>query len=313
MHPVLALSGGSVTWYVARDGCRHPRVSHRERAARDLDVVPLEQPHVAALRRRVRAPQCLAAGARVPRHPCGDGCRRLVRTDPVGRRGGPLRVGVPAILAWPRRRRRRPPHRAGGDQPLAPSDRLHHLAIRALACVRVLAGRGVARPRYRLRYEHRAGTGVHRRVRRRGAGCRRTARRCRPRGRGRVRARSVSRRWRSPRSSSSCGWCRVRSPMVGPARPGRLPASSPRCRARRRRAPQGRRRPSPGGKTAPTPDRCVPGGRVRRHRQGHATRGRDRLEGAGGAESHRHPVERRDRHASTSSSPARPSPTGACR
>ena len=27
-----------------------------------------------------------------------------------------------------------------------------HLAIRALACVRVLAGRGVARPRYRLRY-----------------------------------------------------------------------------------------------------------------------------------------------------------------
>ena len=38
----------------------------------------------------------------------------------------------------------------GGDQPSAPSHRLHHLEIRALACVRVLADRGVAWSRCRL-------------------------------------------------------------------------------------------------------------------------------------------------------------------
>ena len=55
----------------ARDGDRHPGAPHRQRAARDRDVVPLEQPHLAALRRGVRAPQRLAARAGVPRRARG--------------------------------------------------------------------------------------------------------------------------------------------------------------------------------------------------------------------------------------------------
>ena len=80
---------------------------------------------MAAFRRRVRAPQCLAARARVPRDSHSDRGRRFVRADPLDRRGRPVHLGVPAVLARPRRRRLRPAPRAGGDQPAAPSDRLH--------------------------------------------------------------------------------------------------------------------------------------------------------------------------------------------
>ena len=73
-------------------------------------------------------------------------------------------------------------------------------------------------------------------------------------------ARSVSRRWRSPRCCSSSGWCRVRSPMGGPARPGHPPASSPRCRARPAPGTAGAAAAasSSGGKTAPTQTGAFP-------------------------------------------------------
>ncbi len=87
MNAVLAASGGSAYWYLTRStgGGRAAAADARDRARRGRRA-PLEHAAVAALHRRLAAPQRLVAGDDVPRRARHHLGARQLRTDLAARR-----------------------------------------------------------------------------------------------------------------------------------------------------------------------------------------------------------------------------------
>ncbi len=231
-----------------RNGRGVAAVAHRQcRPGRARFAALLGRSAVAALCHRHAAPRHLPAGHRRADRARDHQRARRLRSDPADRRRDPFRLGLPAAVAGPGCGRVRRDARPGADELAAPPARIRRLAAHPLARLRELAGGPAARPWHRKRHERVVDARAHRRVRRRGPGCRagpdhprlRDPRRSCARRRSRCRSRAWSRWPRSP-CSDRCG-------PTGRGGPGRRARCSwPRCGRCGQPLQRARAAPAPG-------------------------------------------------------------------